>query len=1192
MIGALIGFELRRRLKMLSTWVYAVVLFSSGAFLMAANAGLFEDISAGAGNERVFPNGPHAVYGNQTIMALMGLFMVAAIFGQAASQDFTTGTWALIFTRNVKKAPYLIGRFLGAYLLSAALFLATGAGQFVVAAIAQFIKPETLGPTRLDVFLWPWLVGVLPLLFIAGVVFFALAALTRQMAPVYVGVVVLVLGYFVLSAAMGDVQNRTLGALADPFGIITFDVVTRYWTPAERNHDLIPLTGLFLANKVIWLAVGGALFALVVSRFRTTVEEQKGARKKDDEGAAQPATTVPKAALESSFASWALTALRGGWLQFRDVLRSPVYWSFIAAGVMFVLIGIFVSEQLYGTATWAVSWRVLELASGSFGLFSLITLTFYAGELVWKERDAQLSEIIDSTRMPTWVAFVSKLVALVCLEASLQVVVAGSALAAQVVQGNPTIEWNVYFHELITFGLLQDVTTAVLALVVHLVINHKYFGHGAMIGYWISQTILSFVGVEDRLVRFGSEPRISYSDLNGYGHWVGTALTWRSFWWSVSVVLLTLAFGLMARGREDGLKARMRQVRARLTMPWRAALALGLIGTVTLGGYLFHQTHIAHRYLTAKDRERQQADYEKGWRSWLDAPTPRVTDVEVTFDVFPSETVPRLRARGTYQLENKTSATISEVLVGFDDAAQRDSLVVAGSTKMVKGQPEDGLMVFAIDPPMQPGDKRTMEFDFTFRSTPLKHGGLSHAVVGNGTFFNNLGLPTLGYVAEYELSEDGVRKKYGLAPKERMLDRDDPKGLQRNYIRVDSDFIGFRATVSTDPDQIAIAPGQLTKEWNEGGRRFFRYEMDQPILGFFSVLSARYQVKEDEWNGVKLQIFYDVHHAWNLDRMMNGMKDSLRYCSEQFGPYQHHQARIIEFPRYDTFAQSFPNTIPYSEAIGFIARVRPDKPNDIDYPYYVTAHEIAHQWWAHQVVGGDVQGATLTSETMAQYSALMVMKHQYGPEKMRRFLKYELDRYLIGRAVEQKKEVPLSRVENQPYIHYQKGSLVTYWLADLVGEETINRALKKYVAAVKFKGPPYTNSTQLLSFLREEVDPRFHPLLDDLFDRIVLYDNRATSASMKQNAAGGWDVTIKVKAVKYVASEKGEQSEVDFDDTMVVGALDEDDVAVCLEKRQIKKGESELTFTCPKKPSRAGVDPMNELIDRNSDDNTTSISTD
>ena len=167
---------------------------------------------------------------------------------------------------------------------------------------------------------------------------------------------------------------------------------------------------------------------------------------------------------------------------------------------------------------------------------------------------------------------------------------------------------------------------------------------------------------------------------------------------------------------------------------------------------------------------------------------------------------------------------------------------------------------------------------------------------------------------------------------------------------------------------------------------------------------------------------------------------------------------VLEFPRYARFAQSFPNTIPFSESIGFIAKLDEEDEEAIDYVFYVTAHEVAHQWWAHQVIGGFMQGATVMSETMSQYSALMVMEKEYGAEKMRRFLKYELDAYLRGRGGELIEELPLLFVENQPYIHYRKGSLIMYALKDYIGEPVLNAALKRYVEAVKFQQPPYTSS--------------------------------------------------------------------------------------------------------------------------------------
>jgi ABC-2 type transport system permease protein len=95
-------------------------------------------------------------------------------------------------------------------------------------------------------------------------------------------------------------------------------------------------------------------------------------------------------------------------------------------------------------------------------------------------------------------------------------------------------------------------------------------------------------------------------------------------------------------------------------------------------------------------------------------------------------------------------------------------------------------------------------------------------------------------------------------------------------------------------------------------------------------------------------------------------------------PYQFRQARISEFPDYAQFAQSYPNTFAWSEGIGFIADF--SRPTKIDYVTYVGAHEFAHQWWAHQVIGAEHAGRPMLSETLAQYSALMVMEKMYGRE--------------------------------------------------------------------------------------------------------------------------------------------------------------------------------------------------------------------
>ena len=397
--------------------------------------------------------------------------------------------------------------------------------------------------------------------------------------------------------------------------------------------------------------------------------------------------------------------------------------------------------------------------------------------------------------------------------------------------------------------------------------------------------------------------------------------------------------------------------------------------------------------------------------------------------------------------------------------------------------------------------------------------------------------------------------------------------------------------MSTAEDQIAIAPGYLQKEWVEDGRRYFSYEMDAPIWPFVSFSSARYEVAEDQWNDVKIEVYHHPTHGFNVANMIDGTKASLDYFTREFSPYQYRQFRILEFPRYQTFAQSFPNTIPYSEAIGFVADLRDE--TRIDYVFYVTAHEMAHQWWGHQVVGANMQGATILVETLAQYSALMVMEEAFGEEKMRRFLKYELDNYLQGRGGELIEELPINKVENQGYIHYRKGSLVMYALKDAIGEDKVNLALRNVIAKWGFRDHLFPTSMDLIAEFRAVAGPEHQDLITDLFEKIVIYDLKVTETEVAETD-DGFEVTMTIAAEKYEADGAGEETEVPLDQTLDVAVfaedpevLGDDDLPPVLhiERLRITSGEQTFTFTVSEQPGRVGVDPYVKMIDRNPDDN-------
>ena len=259
----------------------------------------------------------------------------------------------------------------------------------------------------------------------------------------------------------------------------------------------------------------------------------------------------------------------------------------------------------------------------------------------------------------------------------------------------------------------------------------------------------------------------------------------------------------------------------------------------------------------------------------------------------------------------------------------------------------------------------------------------------------------------------------------------------------------------------------------------------------------------------------------NVPRMIDAVKESLAYYSENFGPYQHRQMRIVEFPGYFDLAQSFPNTVPYSEASGFIADNR--NPDLIDYVWYLTAHEVAHQWWGHQVAGAAMPGEGFLSETLSQYSALMVMERRYGAAHMRRFLSYELDNICRGAAVAHRGEPPLVRAEGQSHIHYNKGAVAMYALKDAVGEATVNRVLAQLVREHGLKTSPYTTAADFIRLLRKEVGKEHQQLITDLFERITLWDLRVVGSEARPTDDKRWRVRVDVQARKLVRRRAGQR---------------------------------------------------------------------
>lgn len=1200
MIGAIFLFELRERLRRISTWIYFIVFFALGLLFTLMSGGAFANASVDFGTGgKIFINSPYALNGVITYICFFGIIITAAIAGQATYQDIDSNSSMFFYTAPIRKLDYLGGRFLAAIAVQVIIFSSVGLAAWA-GIMSPWLDKTRVGPQMVAAYFQPYLINVWPNLLFLTAIFFALAALTRKMLPVYVAGVLVLIAYFtVAQSSGGGLATSARAGLGDPLGGAAIDIVTRYWTPFERNTQLIPFRGMLLANRLLWLGVGAIFLGITYVKFAFSYPSARGKTRKtvvEDKEVLPPAQALPIAHPAFSAAASFRQLLSLTRIQFTETTKNIFFVVLMLAGFLFAMVS---ASGLLSTAVrrvYPVTHQMVLMAATGFFIFAIAIIIFYSGELVWRERDAQLNQVVDALPLQRWVLLASKLLALMLVQVLVVATIMAAGLVVQIAQGYHHFEFSLYFRELFLNRLTELWIVCVLAIFIQTLVNNKYLGHFVMVLYIVATIALPPAGFQDFLYRFGEAPPATYSDMNGYGPFL-QPLIWFRLYWGIAAVLLVIVTNLLwVRGTESGWQVRRKLVRARLSGATLAGAGVCVLLMLAVGGFIFYNTHILNPYRTTFKIDDERAQYEKKYAQYWALPQPRITDVSTNYDIYPEKR--SLSISGTMTLENKTAAPLDRVAVTIwpVDLAPlpRPHIKVArlaftGGQSALIEDPSLGFYLYKLPQALPTHGRLQLAYALEYDNPGFDNSQPNTDIVRNGTFVNDRYSPYIGYAPDIELTDDSTRRKHGLDKPRRLPTLDDVAARQYNSVSFDADWINFEATVSTSPDQIAIAPGYLQKEWVENGRRYFHYKMDAPILDIYSVQSARYLVRRDKWRDVNLEIYYQPGHEFDLDTMMEAMKESLAYCSANFSPFQFHQLRILEFPGYGTFAESFANTIPFSESIGFITKAN-DAKEAVNMPFYVTAHETGHQWWAHQVISAYVQGATSIDETMAQYTALMVMKHHYGPEAMKPFLRLELDQYLRGRGTERNEEFPLYEVDpNQGYIHYRKGSLVMYALQDYIGEDKVNAAIREFLKQFAFKGPPYPTSLDLEADFQKQTPPQYQYLFDDLFRNITIYDLRAASADSSKQPDGKYQVHLTVEAKKFRADTHGQEHTIPVNDWIDIGVLDRDGKYLYLQRQKIDQEKQEFTLSVEKPPARAGIDPVDKLIDRNPDDNVIAV---
>ncbi|WP_308601801.1 ABC transporter permease subunit [Massilia sp. Dwa41.01b] len=276
-------FDLRYQLRQPMLWLVMVVL-AAMAFASAGSTSF--RIGAGpAGIGNVHLNAPGVIANQLGVLSMIAMLLVTVFIAGAVLRDSESGMADLLYAAPLRKRDYLFGRFLAGFTVCLLIFAAITAAM-MAGSLLPSIDPARLGAFSLWPYAWSFVVLVVPNLLFVAALLMLLATVTRSMMMVYVGVLAFMVLWSVAAVLDAGNGSASLSLLLDPFGVRVLAHLTRYFTSAQLNAELPPLSGLLLANRVLWTVIALAMAGATVALFKP---QHAGSGRRFGKARSQPA---------------------------------------------------------------------------------------------------------------------------------------------------------------------------------------------------------------------------------------------------------------------------------------------------------------------------------------------------------------------------------------------------------------------------------------------------------------------------------------------------------------------------------------------------------------------------------------------------------------------------------------------------------------------------------------------------------------------------------------------------------------------------------------------------------------------------------------------------------------------------------------------------------------------------------------
>lgn len=1147
----------------------------------------------------VYPNNTFHLTAITVIGALLWLVMSASVAGEAAARDVQTRMHPLTYTSPISILHYLGGRFLAAFAINALLVLSLPVGVLLFFYFPGLNEEEFL-PLRLWPYLSVYFFIALPNAFIATALQFTVSVLSQKAMSSYLASLFLTLVAQILAVAAAKLfENWDLLKLLDPVGlsgIIGNEMQT--WTPSDKNTRLVRLEGMFLLNRTLWLLLAIGFLVLTWYRFRFGNPETKswwpGFKRRKKLQSQISATTaiirantiqVPQVPRKFGFGTWFRQTLTIAGASFGKIAKHSIGLTLVAVAVLASLV--FASRILtqFGIPLLPTTQQVLGYLAAPVSNLSTpwviipLLIMYFSGELIWAERDMGLSDIADATPVPAWVLFMGKFLGLTFIVVVWMALLLAGGIGMQLTLGYAKFEIGLYLQTLFGLQLLDYLLFALLALVMHVVANQKYIGYLLVVLVFSFMAFPSTFQVEHNLLIFGAAPAWSYTEMRGFGNSLEPWFWFKAYWLGWALLLAVVATLFWSRGREQGFKYRLKLVQRRFTgaTTWLAVIASGLI--ITLGSFIFYNTNVRNTYLTGSDLNAKKAAYEHRYSRYRNTLQPQLTGTKLHVELYPNQQQVDIQAG--YTLVNNHAVAIDSIHLGSFAGILPENVTFSRAAESVVKDQEVSHAIYKLKQALKPGDSLQINFEIHYKQRGFGNNGTKQLVVENGTNFTNFDLlPSVGYQRFRELSGAVLRKQYNLSGGPTIPSLYDQNALKKPG---STDQISFEAIIGTTKNEVAVAPGKLKRVWTKGNRSYFHFKTDAQIGGEYAILSAAYAVQVTKWKDVAIRVYYHPDHGQNIDQMLRSVKASLAYYAEQFGPYPFKHFTVVERAGAGGGATADASIIYYGEQY---ALLNPDdSPEGFDLPYYILAHEVAHQWWGlARLTPAYVEGTGVLIEGLAVYSGMQVLEKSYGQKHLQQYVNYLHAFYEMPRSL-----ATASLLQaNEEFLYYRKGGLALYTLSKYLGKEKVNGALHQLLRKQTSGELPLPTTLHLYQELKNVTPDSLNYLLSDLFTKNMYWRLKTRQLVLGKTKTGDWEVTLKVQAQKVVVASTGAEKEAPMNDLLEIGLYEEGkslNEPLYLQMHRIRSGEQIIKVTVPRKPERGGIDPNSLMIDVRLDEN-------